>query len=209
MIRKKMVNKSKFVFNEEDNMPPSKASSKVSAQSRLCRKYDGQLTYDSSNSVFNVVQDKSNYKNSTRSKPFQAIPSAEVSIKTSYEQRCIKKENLGDPVLDDIVAKLKNVALGNKQVIRVDCKDEKIPSSRVYSNEVDDIVAKLKREAMKLNQASERSNDVLSMEKSHLGDVKSNYKVEYYLLSKKVESLEYLHAETCHGLCMKNLNGKL
>ena len=32
MIRKKLANKSKFVFNEDENMPPSKASSKVAAQ---------------------------------------------------------------------------------------------------------------------------------------------------------------------------------
>jgi len=175
-----MVNKSKFVFNEEDNMPPSKTSSKVAAQSRLCRKYDGQLTYDSSNSVSTVAQDNSNYKTSTRSKSFQATSIAEVPTKTSYEQRCIKNEDLRDPVLDDIVSKLKNVALGNKQVSRSDWKDEKIPYSRACNNEVDEVVAKLKREAMKLNQTSGRSNDVLSVEKSHPGNVNSNYKVECY-----------------------------
>merc|ERR1711976_1135161 len=104
-----MVNKSKFVFNAEDNKPPSKASSKVAAQSRLCGKYDGQLTYDSSNSDSNIVLDSLNYKNSTRCKPFQETHSAEVPLNTSYEQRCINNEELGDPVLDDVVAKLKNL----------------------------------------------------------------------------------------------------
>ena len=176
-----MVNKSKFVFNEEDNIPPPKASSKVAAQSRLCRKYDGQLTYDTSNSDSNIVLDSLNYKNSTRCKPFQETPSVEVPLKTSYEQRCINNEELGDPVLDDVVAKLKNLAVGKKQVSRSDFKAEKIPSSRVYNDEVGEIVAKLKREAMMLNQASERSNDVLSVEKSHPGNnVNSNHKVECF-----------------------------
>jgi len=177
-----MVNKSKFVFNEEDNIPPPKASSKVAAQSRLCRKYNGQLTYDSSKSDSNIAQDSLNYKNSISHKPFQANPlAAEVPLKTSHEQRYFKKEDLGDPVLDDVVAKLKNVALGNnKQVNCIDFKEEKIPSSRVYSNELDDVVAKLKREALMLNQASERPNDVLSVEKSHPGNVNSKYKVDCY-----------------------------
>merc|ERR1711915_638724 len=118
----------------------------------------GQLTYDSSKyDDPTLEQDALNYPNSMRFKPSHATTPAKVSLQHSHD-RCIKKEDSVDPVLDDVVAKLKNYSLVNKhQVNRSYVKEEKIPSSRVYSD-VNDIVAKLKKQALILNQPSDSSS---------------------------------------------------
>ena len=46
MMRKKMMNRNKFQFNEEDVLPPAFLSSRISAQSRLARKADDSPSYN-------------------------------------------------------------------------------------------------------------------------------------------------------------------
>ena len=45
-MRRKMVNKNKFVFNENERLPPPRVISGISAQSRLHKKANNNLAYN-------------------------------------------------------------------------------------------------------------------------------------------------------------------
>jgi len=103
MLRKKITNKEKFQFREEDVLSPLPMVGRNSVQSRLAKKADDKLTYNQSETgqkgtfgVFNVNHPGVN--GDSRHGVQEGVVTATMT----------KYQGSPDPVLDQIVAKLKS-----------------------------------------------------------------------------------------------------
>ena len=133
-MRKRLVNKEKFQFNEEDVLPPTppRMGKSRSMQSRLCKKAD-DINNPSQMAALSISsQDRSNCSNQIPSQNFPAptykykIPIGSVGVNNNDRVKFQKKDFIvqqslddemmipyhhqvakDDPVLNNIVAKLK------------------------------------------------------------------------------------------------------
>eukprot|EP00092_Neocalanus_flemingeri_P025392 GFUD01027529.1.p1 GENE.GFUD01027529.1~~GFUD01027529.1.p1 ORF type:complete len:183 (-),score=52.32 GFUD01027529.1:132-680(-) len=94
MMRKKLTNKDKFLFKEEDVLSPPPVPSRVSAQSRLTRKVDNSLAYNPT-------------VGGRLWPPVQIAPSAAQTPNHRTSKNSTPHPG-SDPVLDAVVAKLKS-----------------------------------------------------------------------------------------------------
>jgi len=118
MLRKKITNKEKFQFREDEVLSPLPSKGRSSFQSRLARKADDKLTYNQSNespgvigiqgtfgvgtvnhgTSLNIVGKEENLHQGVRHHVQEVFPPNQAKYQTGSP----------DPVLDEIVAKLKS-----------------------------------------------------------------------------------------------------
>ena len=113
MLRKKLVNKEKFQFKEDERLPPPTMHRRVSVQSRLVRKSDNSLPYHTS-ATATVGSDRepqlvmANERMKTiKHTQTEAVGRIQTSTGTQQPKPVVPVDN--DPVLDAVVAQLKSV----------------------------------------------------------------------------------------------------
>ena len=103
MMRKKLLNKDKFLFNEDERLPPLSAPSKASVQSRLFKKADNRPAYNPPSAVGRAkavpTQDQFALSRNLKQLPSTNIPNYQNSFHSA---------EMADPVLEAVVARLKS-----------------------------------------------------------------------------------------------------
>ena len=126
MLRKKLVNKEKFQFNEDERLPPPPTMHRrVSVQSRLVRKADNSLPYHTPVTVggqweTQLAMDKE-MKNTNKHAQAKAVGHGLPMIGTQQPKPVVPVNT--DPVLDAVVAQLK-AAKFSKEIINDDEQGE-------------------------------------------------------------------------------------
>ena len=111
MLRKKLVNKEKFQFNEDERLPPPIMHGRVSVQSRLVRKSDNSLPYNTSVTVgggreTQLTMAMDNVKTNKHTK-VEAVGLTQTMTGTKQPKPVVPR--VTDPELDAVVAQLKSI----------------------------------------------------------------------------------------------------
>jgi len=108
MLRKKLVNKDKFQFREEDILPPLPRIRRNSVQCRLAKKADNKLAYNQAKPVQPGMEGSWKHETARRlnNNPAKSQHHGLRQVVAPPAQR--QQQASPDPVLDQIVAKLKS-----------------------------------------------------------------------------------------------------
>ena len=102
-MRKKLTNKDKFMFKEEEVLPPAPVPSRISAQSRLTRKADSRPAF---NPTVPVGRPRDSSSGQFVPPPVKKAP-APTPVANHKASKYPTPCPGSDPVLDAVVAKLK------------------------------------------------------------------------------------------------------
>ena len=108
MLRKKLVNKDKFQFREEDILPPLPKARRNSVQCRLAKKADNKLAYNQAEAVSGMER---SWKHGTerRLNNNNPVDSQHHGLRRAVAPPAQRQQQGSpDPVLDQIVANLKS-----------------------------------------------------------------------------------------------------